>query len=39
MKKAIALVVKDKKGIKTIIKKKVEVIIVIKVEAIENSKR
>jgi len=37
--KAIALVIKDKEGVKTIIKKKVEVIAAIKVEAIENSER
>ena len=35
----MALVIKDKKGVKTIIKKKVEVMVVIKVEAMENSKR
>jgi len=39
MRKAIALVVKDKEGVETIIKKKVEVIAVIKAEAIENSER
>jgi len=39
IRKAIALVIKDKEGVKTIIKKKVEVIAVIKAEAIENSKK
>ena len=39
IRKAIALVIKDKKGVETIIKKKVEVIAAIKAEAIENSKR
>jgi hypothetical protein len=39
IRKAIALVIKDKEGVETIIKKKAEVIVAIKVEAIENSKR
>jgi len=39
IKKAMALVIKDKEGVKTIIKKKVEVMVAIKAEAIENSKR
>ena len=39
IRKAIALVIKDKEGVETIIKKKVEVIAAIKAEAIENSKR
>jgi len=37
--KAMALVMKDKEGVETIIKKKVEVIAAIKAEAIENSER
>jgi len=39
IRKAIALVIKDKKGVETIIKKKVKVIAAIKAEAIENSER
>jgi len=38
-KKVIALVIKDKEGVETIIKKKVEVIAAIKAEAMENSER
>jgi len=37
--KTMALVVKDKEGVETIIKKKVEVMAVIKAEAMENSER
>ena len=39
IKKAIALIIKDKEDVKTIIKKKVKVMAVIKAEAIENSER
>jgi len=39
IRKAIALVMKNKEGIEIIIKKKVKVIAAIKAEAIENSKR
>jgi len=39
IRKAIALVIKDKKGVETIIKKKVEVMVAIKAEAMENSER
>jgi len=39
IRKAIALVIKDKESVETIIKKKVEVMAVIKVEAMENSER
>ena len=39
IRKAIALVIKNKEGVETIIKKKAKVIVAIKAEAIENSKR
>jgi len=39
IRKAIALVVKDKEGVEIIIKKKVEVMAAIKAEAMENSER
>jgi len=39
IRKAMALVIKDKESIETIIKKKVEVMAAIKAEAMENSKR